>query len=447
MQRHLAVVIVIFAALPLWAQTEETTAAVSASIVLPSSVNGELVPAETVREGHRKRAWGGRLEFATTCDDNLLSASAHTVSDCSFGYQPSFSFRQIGSRTSWDIGYMPSYTTYRKYSNRNELDQLLGIDWQHKFTRRLAVRVRESFAKSSNFFNALPTSINVPNFGLMQRPNDAVVLPIADQISSTTGVEATYQLGAASFAGMSATYSDLQYTDNPNSATLYRTRTATAAALYSRRLGSRHWLGVNYNFAHLRIAGIEWVGSHTILYTHTILLTPRLSISGFAGPQYSKDHQASNANIVVPPAAGGSAATWSAATGTSIGWATKQNTLTASFARRTNNSGGLFGAATVNAVNFGVARKFTSKLAGNLGLNYSRTAALSRTSRLVTGLSGVHTTSLNTGLEYALARHFSLRGFYIRDWQENLSGSLGTQVDRNRAGFSLAYTFGQGLER
>jgi hypothetical protein len=436
---------------PVWAQSPDEPETPSSVPVLPTTVTGDGLPPEAVQEGERSREWAGLVEVGAACDDNAFSTQKNTVSDCTYSVRPRFSLRNVDSRSSWNLTYGPGLLIDQKYSWFSESEHSIGMDMRYRVTQRLTLRVRELLEKTTtlNGLYGAATNPDLPRFGLLQQPNGAVVLPLARQLASTTGLETTYQLSARSFAGVSTTYSDLQYRNlNMTSTVLPRTQTGVASAFYGRLIGRRSWVGVNYNFEHLRWGGIEWGTAHSLLYTYTVVVTPHLSISGFSGPAYWRDHSHMMA-ANLPPGAHSLAYlqdAWGISAGGTVAWASAHNRLEASFARRVSDGAGYVGPASVNGGAFAFERHLTNKILALFTVSGGETSALLRASGFnLSASSGFQAVLVNTGFTYHLRENVFVGAVYDRDWQD--MAPYTSQTSRNRVTMFVRIGFTRPLGR
>ena len=128
---------------------------------------------------------------------------------------------------------------------------------------------------------------------------------------------------------------------------------------YSHRLSANHYIGATYDlqklFTHPGHAETE---TQSMVFNYTLYLPPSLTMSVFAGPQYSASHGGNTFPL----------RTWSPAAGASVGWRGEHTSLVASYARQINDGGGLSGAVRSNSANLSArwrfARRFTTGLEG-----------------------------------------------------------------------------------
>lgn len=399
--------------------------------ILPATISDIVIPAAPVAEDVRARSWSSSLSLATVCDDNANASESHSYYDCSYVQQPGVMLQQLGGRTNWNISYIASFTEFQRLTELNETAQTLGADYNHRFTRRLSLRIREAFEDSNAALGGSDVSGSAPDFGLMQRPNSLVVTVPLPHIATTTSLETIYQLTASSFVGLTGSYSSLHYKDNASDLEgLSDTETATAGALWSHRLGRRNWTGISYQWQQISSGDYEQTTTHSLLYTHAALLGRGVAVSGFVGPQYSRDYLTATPRLAI----------WSPALGASIGWASDRTQIQAQAVRRIADGGGLLGASELSTVSASYANHFarhwTARLRGYYA--YSGTLAMAE---------AIGTMSSSEGIEYQTGTGLLATFHYSRDWQHTILLNANGTLGRNRLTLTVTYVFGKTINR
>ena len=122
----------------------------------------------------------------------------------------------------------------------------------------------------------------------MQGAVSSILPPDTTAISHSADVSLTYQFGQNEMIGTKAALSGLWY---PNRAHLDGLSDSTAAGneiFYAHRISGNHYLGATYGFRKLftHPGRVETQSQNSLLF-YTFYLPPTLSLSFFAGPEYS----------------------------------------------------------------------------------------------------------------------------------------------------------------
>jgi hypothetical protein len=210
-------------------------------------------------------------------------------------------------------------------------------------------------------------------------------------------------------------------------------------------------VGVRYGFHHLSFQPQgEETNTHSLMYFHTIYLTPKMQLSFFAGPEYSEV----NSHIVVPeiqlpqvllvsfPI---STKTWSGSGGTSFSWQGQHTGISAEFVRRVSDGGGVQGAVFLNSVNGGIRRQITPSTTLAFAAGYSTNDPLPGST---SGISLLKTATGTFGIGRRLGAHLGLDLSYTRSRQEPAGGApISVPAYHNRGLVTLSYDFSRPLGR
>jgi len=102
--------------------------------------------------------------------------------------------------------------------------------------------------------------------------------------------------------GAGGTFYNTHFRDlPPGSSSLLDTSTRSADAYYNHHFSPRNWTGVTYKFQRMEIGlGSNVTLTHSLLLSHTIYLRQRMTLSFFAGPEYSEiDSVTVTANVAL----------------------------------------------------------------------------------------------------------------------------------------------------
>lgn len=439
-----AVFLMAFAATGVWAQA-----------TAPTPANGETRPLALRSQPKQTNLLIGSIRVSTALDDNAFSTNANRVSDFSYQVRPSIAFEQSRRRLRWSLSYSPSLSLHQRLAERDVLGHALGINFEYRATRRLTVRFRDAFHITTDPFDRLDQDLFMPEFSVLDRPNESVVTPLAKRIGNLAGLDLTYQLGPRSTVGVGGTFSDVRFRDLPGNEAradrLIDTRSAGGRAFYSRHVSPRHFVGAMYQFQSLTFRGGDArTVTHGLLYFHTIELTPHTTLSFFAGPEYLRTHDQVVMSLgLLFPVAHFTFATletgWSITGGSTFNWQGERTGFRTSIVRRVSDGGGLLGGVRFHEATAELRRRLTRHWTADFRVGYadSRVLDISPTpGAQIRDLAG------SVGFTRSLGEHLTLDLRYGRVHQSARGELVGNRIsDHNRFSASLAYHFSRPLGR
>jgi len=218
---------------------------------------------------------------------------------------------------------------------------------------------------------------------------------------------------------------------------LLDTSTRSGNVFYNHRFTPRNWTGLTYKVQHLAFdPGGDRTLTHSLLLSHTIYLQQRMTLSFFAGPEYSiLDTFSPVANTEHLLSVSG---------GSSFGWQGKVTSLHLDATRKVSDGGGVLGAVELNSFGGGIRRQVAKATAVHLNAIYGHNRELGSAAA---GSSPVTSASGGAGIEQQLGRNFMLRLDYGRDYQKGGTFSPTGSVNHNRGSISISYNFTRPLGR
>ncbi|HXZ39900.1 MAG TPA: hypothetical protein VEG68_04110 [Terriglobales bacterium] len=407
-------------------------------MLTPPPVNGQAYPTTPVSEVRSNYLRAG-LTFNTAYNDNVFGGvTANAVSDVSYSIWPNLALDETTPRLHSVLTYSPGFTFYQRYTDRNEMDQNVGLDLQYRLSPHVTASVHDSFQKSSNVFNQ-PNLLSEGVYGSPQAPTLAVIPPVADLLRNTAKAELTYQFSATGMIGVSGTFTNLHYPDPTEVPGLYDSSTRGGSAFYSYRLSRKHYVGAMYQYSRILaypVGATSETQTHAVLAFYTIYLKPNLSLSLSGGPQHYDTAQAA-----VP-----ASQSWTPAAAASLGWQGHHTTFAASYSRIVNGGGGLIGAFHSNSANASARWQIARTWIVGSGANYAIYKTL--TPFFFLGNPGGHTVSGTVYLQHQLSEHFNAELGYTR-LHQSFSGItvISANPDTNREYISISYQFSRPLGR
>jgi len=440
--RHLLVTLIAWSSLTLaWSQNGPVPAyGVDGStsddqMVLPAILSGDSVSALFPAEGERSNYLKGGLSFATAYDDNTLGTTTDPLADTSFAIAPFVSINQKRARLSWQADYAPGITFYRHLSERNQNDQKLDFGLEYRLSPHMTLRLRDSFLKTSSFLGGLSAN-QQPQFGTLQQANLSLITPVTDRISNMGSAELTYQFGPNSMMGVRGLSSELHYPDTDQSGGLSDSHTQSAEAYLAHRISRIHWIGLNYQYQHIRTDLNDSLDmTNALLFSYTLNATPAVSMSFFAGPQQSE-----SSNLSAP-----SVTKWVPAGGATFSWQSLHSAFSAGVSHKISDGGGLSGAVQLTGVDVSYRRQFARRWAFRTGASYGKDDLLVMT---VPSAANSRSVVALVGISHQMGEHLAVEASYVRAYQEYLDGTgASSNFNRNRPQISLTYSFSRPLGR
>lgn len=304
---------------------------------------------------------------------NTLDQETNVVST----FQPHVLLAIERAGLSSTLLYNPSFSYSGKISSYTNNSQLIGADMTRRFTRRLSLQLREGYMLSMNPLESWQANTELPNPGILNRPNQSVVGANVRSTTNNSEADLTYLLDAHTSVGISGTFTTLEYSSIGNNAgsandQSQNSRGWSGKAFYSHRLTAIYTVGFVYTARHLSSQNSfgEFSSlSHQMLGLFTISLKPALNFSFFAGPEISQlDDTLFQVGLPLPSNASQS----SFAGGATISWQAKRSGINASYIQQVGDaglSGG--GAVGVRTVTLGAQHQLTTRSTLRLNGTYT----------------------------------------------------------------------------
>lgn len=411
----------------------------------PMPVNGVQMPLMFSSDGSRSNVLSGGIQLGAGYDDNALVTPNDHISNVSVLVLPRIEIRQNRERWSLDFAYSPGITINQNLGEQNQFAQSLSFTTNYRLSPHVSLQLRDNFAVTNNLFAGLFG--NTPGPGPLQQSNSSVITPLADSTSNNSGLGLTYQFSASSLLGVSGNYYFVNY--GSVSGTLgapgfIDSRSPSAAGFYAHRFSNRHWVGATYNFKQLMFDPGGRTTVHGVLGFYSLTLGSRMTLSLWAGPQYSTIFIS---NVLVPQPSAGTLALpsqWSPAAGAIFDRVGSHTSLHAGYLRQITDGGGLAEAVTMQQADAECRRRLAARWSARVGGAY-------------TGNNPLHTLSAtaplrsfqgNAGIEYRITDNLGASVLYGRQQQRYEYPLLpSATANQNRVWFSLSYAFARPLGR
>ena len=263
-------------------------AAQSAAPVPANGGAAALGNGETPRSNYLR--W--EVRTSSDFDDNALNTASNPVRDDVSSLHTTLEWNMTRPRWNWTLQYSPGFDYSLNVPNYSLQSHAAGTEFQVRLTKRFSLQVRNSFDRSSNPFNWMreATAIGAPP--ATEQINTSLLGVPMLRTTEQGGVDLNYALGPHSSLGIGGSYALMNYDPLKGIDTAQFAqdqRTASGHAFYSRQFTRRQWYGVQATYQDVRaFAGAMRTQVQSAVYSHTISLTSRLTISGFGGPEHSR---------------------------------------------------------------------------------------------------------------------------------------------------------------
>jgi len=446
-KKELGVVLLLLAALPIRASAQDDVQRTPPPIagedtIIPGPLGEGSLAFDS--ELARTNYLDGGMSLGTTFDDNALNTSEGRISNLSFLFQPYIALKQSRGRLNWMLDYGGGFTVNQRLSAQNQGSHNLGLEAKYRLSPHIDLLVRDHFVMTTGFFNQLDQNLQAPAGTVLQRPNEFVVTPLAQQTSNLGTAQITFQFSSRSEIGGSGTFYLSHYKNAPEGASLVDSNSQQADAFYNYRISQGSSVGVTYRFQRLTSTPTaDTTVANSVLATYTLHLQPAsVILSFFAGPQYTD-----TSTPLTSPAGALSVSqrSWSPAAGGSLNWNGERTSFLAEAAHTASDGGGLYGTVQLTMVDASVRHQFTRTLTVQLGGAYGLSDPVGVAFLGYSALknaSGSFAVSRRLGTSMSLTTGYS----YVNQLQQNTVPATAA-VHHNRAWISVSYGFTRPLGR
>ena len=403
----------------------------SDTMQVPAPVSTAGYSMEFAAETPRSNYVSGGLTFMSTYNDNIGGGfEGRRISDDGYSFMPTFAWRQSSSRVLWNLVYAPGFSFYHHNSGLNQYTQNLSLDTRLRLSPHVTLSLRDSFAKTSDPFNQLAPAVS--NSASIQQPISTIVSPLSDQITNSGSAQLSYQFGLNSMVGATGLFTDLHYLNPTQVQGLSNSHSKGAETFYSHRISGRHYLGAKYQFqsllATLPTSSESRTETHGVNLFYTMYFQPTISLSLYAGPQYSISSGGG-----VP-----STKNWSPSYGGSFDWQGQRLSFAIGGGRSITAGGGLQGAVTSENASASVRGQVTRSWSAGVTAFYAVNSLLTPQFSTTNGHSIAGTVSIHRQMGSSLG--LDLGYTRLHQTYANLS-TLSVVPNTNRVWLSLSYQF------
>jgi hypothetical protein len=401
---------------------------------------------EVTSNNYIKLGMGASLAY----DTSAFAFSTPAYSQTQGVFSPSIQLTQTRPKVTWNVSAggalitsnAPGYTTT---SNPNLQGSLL-----YQISERWQLNVSDTYLYTLDPFQQYSVYSGSPTFN---QPNPTVYAPLVTTESNSAFIDLTYQMSAHDSLTFTGTQNFTEYVNNYNLSSslfssLYNWYSWGGVAQYRHVFSPRFSAGGSYSYTAVDYGrGQSRSGIQTIQGFATYKINPRISLTGWVGPDYT-----ATKNLVPIFCSPFGCyieefhnASWSNAFGGNFGWNGQRDSAVVGFSKAITNGGILYGIVQLYQVRASYIRQINPLWSVNLsGLFGNNNGASTRFhAQHLHSLTGY--ASLTRQLTPALSA--SVTYAYFNENQENLPGATAPKWIDNRFQFSLQYTWGHSLGR
>jgi len=276
--------------------------------------------------------------------------------------------------------------------------------------------------------------------------NATTLTPFARQLANEVAGEAEYEISRRSFFSVSGSQGFRHFTNAgigqagivPN---LFNTQSDTGGASYQYRMTRHFTAGVQYLFQSLRFSQASHSKTQNGFLTVLWEARPHVSLSMFAGPQYStttgqfliaSTNPLQPGNVLIPL----KTRQWGPAVGGTVTLRSNQTVFRLTAHRRVSDGGGLLTTVTNTYEGAEIRRRLTWKWDLAITASNARSVSLQRP----LGKGAVDTQAVGMAIEHPLLESLNLHAEYNYLRQRvNKAVPLSADFDRNRFTIGLFY--------
>jgi hypothetical protein len=377
-----------------------------------SPVTGNVPPISLRSETEATNVLLGTISASAAVDDNNNNSATDPIVGEQYFIAPSLAIQQTRSHLKWNMSYRPGLRIYVPRSSMpDQFSQSFGGTLHYDVTKRLTIGLRQDYLRTNDPFDQLGGAPLQPGIGLLDQPA-AFALPNVRRTLLLSEIESNYRLAKHTYLGLAGNYRQSHY--NQLSSThdrLIDTRDTSGSTFLTHQFTARQSAGIQYQFLNIVLPqGNSRTTSHGLLLFDQIAITPHMSLSIFAGPEYSRIHNQELINIfgfVIHKTL--SKTLWSPAAGGTFNWSGERLGLQASFVRQISDGGGLLGSVEMTNTRLLIKRKLARRWVALLDGELTHDALLK-----VSGGVKTQTLGSGAGISHELAHNMRIQLSYQR---------------------------------
>jgi len=402
--------------------------------MVPAIVGGYGMSLATQTEMERSNYIRGGVTLQATYDDNAFLTDP-AFSNYTYSIFPQIALDQSRSRVHWLLNYAGGFTYNQRLTTQNQTSQDFGFDLQYRVSPHVNLRVTEDFGLTTGLFGPV-NNFNGSTPGVPVAGNSFVITPLSKTLSNTTRGDMSYQFSASDLVGVSGGLQILNYRDVQASSSLVNTTTEDAAAYYMHRITPSNWVGASYIFEHL---GYDPIPNDTIV--HGVVgfdswqVKPTMTVSVFAGPQYSDNRLpvGTNSTDVLDQKM------WTVAAGAGFNYVAKHTTIALGYSRTITDGGGIQGSVQLNSASGTLRQQLTDKWTLRLSAGYGANDGVAAADAVASNVTYV---SAGISITRQIGQRCFLQAGYLHQHQTSTGlTTVSGEADKNQVVASFSYQF------
>ncbi|MGH7868810.1 MAG: hypothetical protein ACREP9_14545, partial [Candidatus Dormibacteraceae bacterium] len=264
------------------------------------------------------------------------------------------------------------FQMFQHLKQYNTVSHVLGAEGTYKLGPSFSLQVRDSFSYLTGTFQPPSATTLIPGLGFPTSLNQAIVTPIAPQITNNSRMDAVYHKSRRTSFTIFGGYNRLDFLGKTGTGeNLLNTTDINAGIEYNYRATEHTTVGFQYLFDNMSFGGSTTILTNGRTLVHSAFLSlawqaaPSVTVTVFGGPQYlvPSNHPLQIGSL---PGSGfmarsGSNQPWQTAGGATLTKQAQKTAFTVSAMRTTSDGGGLLTSVTSSSVDVGVRRHLMRK--------------------------------------------------------------------------------------
>jgi hypothetical protein len=384
-----------------------------------------------------------KLSASAIADDNNNNSAVHPVGGSQYYLAPALALQQSRSHLNWNLAYKPGVRFYVPSTvRRDQFSQLFGGTLHYDVSKRFSIGLRQDYLRTDDPFQQLGQGTQQPDIGILNRPG-TVISPKQGYSSLLSEADLHYRLAKHTQLGINGLFTQTQYDHHQgHNENFINSRINSESAFLSHQITARQSIGMQYQLLNMAFRGDSRTLSHGVYLFDQIAVRPHITLSVFAGPQYSRIHNQEIVNLVflivrVPV----SRTLWSPAAGATFSWSGERFAVEAEAVRRVADGHGLQTTVEMNSGTLNIRKTLARRWEGSLSAEITQDTLLG-----ASGNGKLRMVNVGAGISHELAHKMWARLSYHRMKRTggNLPSGLG---NHNRLTLTLERDFNWPLGR
>jgi hypothetical protein len=399
-----------------------------AGIQTPLQFAGELAPTDQATLG---------VGVSALYDDNVLGNNATRLADETLSFDSHLGLSRQTEHLAVSLDYMPFFVIYRTYNQFDKLNQVGNLDLTFRLTSRVVVRAYDSISYQNGIYPSLTQPEILSGPASPTSLNQFIVPYTTRALTNTTGLVLTFVKSRRTALTLTGGYNQSKFGQQIAGEPLYNTRVLSGGLTFQYLVTEHTNFGILLLHQDSTFQGGGILGNRlrsqieSAIFSVGSRLSPTLSISVFAGPQYVRSVSPSLTQASI-------AGNYQFSGGGSITKEVRNTAFEISLQRSVSDGGGLYPSVSNNRAVFGIRRRVVGQWEADVrGVATRADASLYRTGGGVIDnvIAGV---DLHRSLSRGAVFHVSYNTLH-QVCSRNLPFSV--NFDRNQVAVGVDYQF------